>query len=111
MIHKLRIAVVSALLAGAGGCVEFSVGAAGVPFVVQGTATVIEFRGPCAVWVGDNGLTYHLFQSRFLDNELFDRVTTPGTTSRLVIATRTDLEVSCQTGTIVEVQDVLEILD
>lgn len=86
----------------------------GTPFVLQGTATVISTDGgPCAVWIGENGVTYHLFQDPLLDNDLFDQVTTSGTTSRLVIATRRDLEVSCQLeteGTIVEVDEILEVL-
>ena len=52
-----------------------------------------------------------MFQSPALDNESFDRITTPGVTSRLEIATRDDLEVACLIGTVVEVQDVLEIVE
>ena len=81
----------------------------GESFVLSGTAAVIDNDGPCLVWLGTNGITYHLFQGIDLDNEDFDRVTTPGVTSRLELATREDLEVSCQIGTIVEVQGVLEI--
>jgi hypothetical protein len=61
--------------------------------------------------VGENGTTYHLFQGADVSSEDFDRVTVPGTISRLVIAPRDDLEVAWQTGTIVEVRRVLEILD
>ena len=83
----------------------------GTPFILSGTATLLDSNGPCLVWVGDNGVTYHLFQGIGLDNDTFDRVTTPGTQSRLRLATRSDLVVTCQIGTIVEVQDVLEIVD
>ena len=84
----------------------------GAPFVVRGTATIVEVSGaPCLVWIGENGVTYHLFQDPLLDNESFDRITTPDTTSRLVIATRSDLVVACQVGTVVEVQEVLEIIE
>jgi hypothetical protein len=78
---------------------------------MKGTMTVINRGGPCAIWVGDNGVQYHLFQDPLLENELYDRVTTPGTVSRLVLATRADLEVVCQIGTIVQVRDVLEVED
>ncbi|MBU0718763.1 MAG: hypothetical protein KJ749_10980 [Planctomycetes bacterium] len=90
---------------------ELSLTAQGVSFVVSGTAAVVDSEGPCLVWMGENGRTYHLFQSPGLDNESFDRVTTPGVTSRLEIATRDDLEVACMIGTVVEVQDVLEIVE
>ncbi len=83
----------------------------GTPFVVQGTATVVDNDGACLVWIGENGVTYHLFQGPLLDNDLFDQITTPGVTSRLVLVTRSDLEVTCQMGTIVEVREVLEILN
>ena len=81
------------------------------PFVVRGTATVVDHDGPCPAWIGDNGVTYHLFQDPQLDNELFDRVTEPGTVSRLVLAERSDLELACRFGVLVEVQDVLEIIE
>ena len=84
----------------------------GRPFVISGTAAVEYVDGePCEVWVGDNGVTYHLFQDPRLDNETFDRITAPAVRSRLEIAGRSDLEVICQIGTIVEVQDVLEIAE
>jgi len=79
------------------------------PFVLRGTAAVVDNDGPCRVWYGENGIAYHLFQSRFVDSETFDRVIEPGTTARLVLAERGDLELACAFGTIVEVQDVLEI--
>ena len=99
----------------AGGCIQIPEDLVllptGTTFVVRGTAAVIDSGGPCPVWFGENGITYHLFQDPQLDNDIYDVVTTPGTTSRLVVATRADLLVSCQTGTIVEVQDVLEIVE
>ena len=100
-----------------GGCIsvelpeELSLTAEGASFVVSGTAAIVDVEGPCLVWVGENGGTYHLFQSPGLDNESFDRITTPGVTSRLEIATRDDLEVACLIGAVVEVQDVLEIVE
>ncbi len=81
----------------------------GEPFVMRGTAATIDVEGPCRVWLGDNGITYHLFQSVRLSNEDFDRIVTPGVTSRLQIATRNDLKVDCQTGDIVEVERVLDV--
>ena len=83
----------------------------GAPFIVSGTTAVIDNNGPCLVWMGDNGEVFHLFQGLGLDNETFDRVTTPGTRSRLQLGRRNDLTVSCQVGTIVEIQDVLEIIE
>ena len=80
-------------------------------FVARGTASVVEDEGLCILWAGENGLSYHLFQHPRLDNELFDRVTTPGTTSRLLLTSRPDLNFGCQLGEIVEVKDVFEILD
>jgi len=97
------------------GCInlpaEVSLLPTGTPFVIQGTSAVVDYEGPCPVWVGENGVTYHLFQDPLLNNETFDQVVTPGTTSRLVVVTRSDLVVSCEMGTIVEVQDVLQIFD
>ena len=84
---------------------------AGSSFVLRGTSAVVDGNEPCLVWLGETGTTYHLFQGIGLPNEDFDRVTVPGTSSRLVIAIRDDLEVGCQMGTIAEVQRVLEILD
>ena len=80
-------------------------------FVVRGTAAIADNDGPCPIWVGENGATYHLFQAPHLDNETFDYVTTPGTTSRLVLAVRDDIELECQFGTIAEIQSVLEIVE
>lgn len=82
----------------------------GTSFVLTGTSdSVATNDGPCLVWRGENGLTYHLFQDPRVSNENFDAVTTPGVTSRLELATRVDLEVVCDQGSIVEVLDVLEI--
>jgi len=83
----------------------------GTPFVVKGTATVLDNNGPCLAWIGENGITYHLFQTSSVDNATFDRITTPGVTSRLQLSTRTDLEVACKVGTIVEVLSVLEVVN
>lgn len=83
----------------------------GEPFIISGTAATVNRTGPCLVWYGENGFTYQLFQGARVANEDFDRVTTPGVTSRLEISTRSDLQVACQVGTIVEVQRVLEIVD
>lgn len=83
----------------------------GEGFVLRGTATILDRGGPCLVWVGENGVTYHLFQGTGVTNEDYDRVATPGVTSRLQLATRSDLEVVCEVGTIVEVERVLEIVD
>lgn len=108
----VMIALVFALSAG---CINIDIPAAsslfptGTSFVLQGTASTIDENGPCLVWLADNGLTYHLFQDPRVDNADFDAVTTPGVRSRLELATRADLEVDCQVGTIVEVQSVLEI--
>jgi len=104
------------------GCIEIILPEVDVPidftllngdaqFVVRGTAVVVESSGPCPAWIAENGVTYHLFQSPGLDNETFDRVTAPGTTSRLVLATRGDLELACQVGTIAQIMDVLEIVE
>jgi hypothetical protein len=83
----------------------------GEPYILSGTAAVIDRGGPCPVWLGENGTTYHLFQGGRVANEDFDRVRTPGVTSRLEIATRSDLYVDCQVGTIVEVERILEIVE
>ncbi|GJM27178.1 MAG: hypothetical protein DHS20C16_35930 [Phycisphaerae bacterium] len=85
--------------------------AEGSAFVVSGTTDVATVEGTtCNVWIGENGVIYHLFQSPQVDNGEFDEITTPGVTSRLLIATRSDLVVDCQIGTIVDVEDVLEIV-
>ncbi len=94
------------------GCLDLSNALpVGTPFVARGTTVVIEVAGePCRVWIAENGVTYHLFQDPLLSNEVFDQIMTPGTTARLVLTTRADLAVSCQVGTIVEVQESLEIV-
>ncbi len=85
--------------------------AEGSAFVISGTSDLANVDGnPCNVWIGDNGVIYHLFQSPQVDNGDYDQVTTPGVTSRLLVATRSDLVVDCQIGTIVDVEDVLEIV-
>ncbi len=91
--------------------IDFTLLGGGSQFVIGGTAAIVDDGGPCPVWIGDNGIVYHLFQDPILDNETFDRVTAPGTTSRLVLVIRGDLELACRFGTIAEVQDVLEIAD
>jgi len=118
MGHRLKTLVLGfTLLAVASGCsVELDVFpdalvVAGAPFVIRGTATVVDNDGPCLVWIAENSVTYHLFQDPRVDNETFDRITTPGVTSRLQIAVRTDLEVACRIGTIAEVRNVLEIVE
>jgi hypothetical protein len=84
---------------------------AGSSFVLKGTAQeVATDNGPCLAWLGENGEVYHLFQTVDVDSDEFDTVTTPGTTSRLEIGTRSDLTVACRIGTIVEVRDILEIV-
>jgi len=82
----------------------------GGPFVLTGTSEVIDRNGPCLVWQGDNGITYHLFQDPMLDSGLFDQVTTPGVTSRLELSVRTDLDVACRVGPTAEVMDVLDVI-
>ena len=83
----------------------------GTPFVVTGTATLLDNDGPCLAWVGENGVTYHLFQNARIENEVFDRIVRPGVTSRIEIATRTDIPLACAVGQIVEVQRVLGIVE
>jgi len=85
--------------------------ATGSPFIVSGTSVVLDNDGPCPAWVGDNGITYHLFQSSRIDNDVYDRITTAGVRSRLEIAVRTDLELACRVGTLAEVRNVLEIVE
>ena len=79
--------------------------------MVKGTSVVLDHKGPCLAWLGDNGITYHLFQNPRVENAVFDHITTPGVTSRLQLSTRNDLQVACQIGTIVEVLNVLEVVE
>ena len=118
MVCKRLLVVVIFVTIGVAGCVnvdvpeEVTLLPVGTPFVISGTAALEDVEGgPCLVWVADNGFVYHLFQDPSLENETFDRITTPGVRSRLELAARNDLDVACQIGTIVEVQDVLEIVD
>ena len=83
----------------------------GTPFVIRGTMTLADQNGACLVWHGENGVSYYLYQDALLDNNSFDRITTPGATSRLVVATRSDLTAPCTVDKIVQVQSVLEILE
>lgn len=104
-------------LLGAGACtINLDLGSdtlfpTGTSFVVRGTADLVEQGDDrCLVWLGENGVTYHLFQNSRVANDEFDLITTPGVTSRLELATRSDLTVDCRLGTIVEVQNILEIV-
>ncbi len=79
-------------------------------FIAQGTyeARSQLLGGTCLVWVEQSGVVYHLFQGQNVSNADFDRITTPGTTSRLQIFIRGDIPVGCEQGNAVEVQQVLE---
>ena len=91
--------------------VDFTLFGGGNSFVVRGTGGVVDNNGPCPVWFGENGVTYHLSQNPRLENEIFDRVSAPGITSRLVLVVREDLEFECAFGRTVEVVDVLEVVE
>ena len=97
------------------GCVDVNVPETllpvGTSFVAKGTAAIVDNDGPCLIWLAENGLAYYLYQDPSVDNDTFDRVTTPGANSRIEIAIRTDLIAPCLVDAIVEVQDVLEIVD
>lgn len=109
---RLRVLVAGSLAAVMWGCLsQNTLFVRGEPFIISGTADVVDRNGACAVWYGENGVTYHLFQGPRVQNADFDRVTTPGVRSRLEIATRSDLVVTCEYGTIVEVERVLEIME
>lgn len=115
-MRSVRLAALGALLVlTAPACVNVGIPgldnffARGDSFVLRGTAAVVDQGGACRVWLGENGLTYHLFQGPALQNDEFDRVVTAGVTSRLQLAVRQDLQVDCQRGDIVEVERVLEI--
>ncbi len=82
----------------------------GTPFVVQGTMTLGGPNGDCLVWQADNGQSYYLYQNALLDNNAFDQINTPGVTSRLVIAIRSDLPAGCRADKVAEVNQVLEVL-
>ena len=84
----------------------------GSSFIVKGTFEVRQQfgYGDCPVWVAETGILYHLFQGTGVANADFDQITTPGVTSRLRIATRSDLVVACQIGTSVVVDEVLQIV-
>ncbi len=82
----------------------------GSPFVMKGSAVLLDDDGPCLAWLGDDGNTYHLIQVQTMENELFDELIAPGTRSRLVLAKRSDLTVACQVGIVAEVQNVLEVI-
>lgn len=87
--------------------------AVGTPFIVKGTSTMRDVfgHGQCSVWVADTGILYHLFQGDTVSNADFDAVTVAGVTSRLRVAIRSDLEVACQQGQTVIVEDVLQIIN
>ena len=117
MLTRPLILLLAVLAISPAGCIDLSIPIAptlfptGTSFVVTGTAVLLDNDGPCLAWIGNNGVTYHLFQDARVANEDFDIVTTTGVTSRLLLASRADLIVTCQIGTIVEVQDVLEVVE
>lgn len=83
-------------------------------FIVKGTFENRELpwgAGTVGVWVDQTGVVYHLFQGEEIANEDFDRITTPGVTSRLQLTPRADLQVGNQIGTKVVVDEVLEIVN
>ena len=82
------------------------------PFLLKGTFMQIDRFGqrPCFAFEGDNGIFYHLFQDVNLDDDLFDMATTVGVRSRLLMEIRSDLEVTCELGPVVEVLEVREII-
>lgn len=82
------------------------------PFLLKGTFVQVERFGqpPCFAWEGDNGVFYHLFQDVNLDDASFDMATTVGVRSRLLIEIRSDLQVTCELGPVVEVLEVREII-
>jgi len=114
-LRKVMLSSVCALFSLVfGGCIDLG-GAAdllpvGTPFVVRGTMTV-GGNETCLRWQADNGVTYSLYQDALLDNTVFDRITTPGVTSRLVVATRSDLPAPCTVDRVVQVQEALEIVE
>lgn len=99
------------------GCIDFGLSFGplfpiGQPFVIKGVAEEIDTDSSLRlIWRGDNGITYHLFQSSLVPNGDFDKATTPGVTSRLLVVTRDDLAVDPKVGTIVEVRRILEIVE
>jgi hypothetical protein len=106
------IALVGAAMLASSGCglLPEDLLTAGTPFVVTGTAAIVDLDGgPCRIWEAENGETYHLYQGTALGNDAFDEIIVPGATSRLIIAHRSDLPLDCQFGTIVEVREVLEV--
>ncbi|HVP10415.1 MAG TPA: hypothetical protein VMV94_04410 [Phycisphaerae bacterium] len=82
----------------------------GSAFITQGTAQTRDAFafGPCLAWVDTTGAVYQLFQGENVSNADFDRVTTPGVTSRLKLTVRTDLIVGCRVGTTAVVDEVLQ---
>lgn len=127
MVRRVLATIAAATIMSVGGCISLSDSSllsTGAPFVMRGTAVILESGGTtglfglgaepgetCPAWLGENGVTYHLFQDPLLDNNSYDRITTPGVTSRLVLVPRGDLDLPCATGTIVEVEQVLEIVE
>jgi hypothetical protein len=94
-------------IGGGGGISLFPPGA----FVIRGRMDEATGMGmDCPVFRAETGINYHLFQTEAVENDVYDAVTTPGAVSRLVVQERSDLEIACQIGTIVEVQDVLELI-
>ncbi len=112
----LAVACMTIVGGGAAGCFDIvlpenvSLIDIGAPYVMRGSAVLLDDDGPCLAWLGDDGNTYHLIQVQTMENELFDELVTPGTRSRLVLATRDDLSVACQVGNVAEVQNVLEVI-
>jgi hypothetical protein len=94
-------------IGGGGGISLFPPGA----FVIRGRMDEATGYGiDCPVFRAETGINYQLFQTEAVENDVYDAVTTPGAISRLLVQERSDLEIACQIGTIVEVQDVLELI-
>ncbi len=80
------------------------------PYIVGGVMQVNAETRPCSLFLEDSGVPYLLFQGTSMTNEDFDSLFQDGARMRLEINRRSSLLTACEGGTIVEVQEILELI-
>ncbi len=79
-------------------------------FILNGKAEAALDAYTLPVWRGEDGQGFVLFQTVDLKNSDFNKIVTPGNTSRLLLVVRNDLAPLCQADVVpVEVKKILQI--
>lgn len=120
-LKRMAFAIAAVLCISTSACIDLSGLVAGLtgdtletaltgPYIVGGVMEVDAETRPCSLFREDSGVTYLLFQGTRMTNEDFDTLFQDGAWVRLEINRRNGLLTNCGGGTIVEVQEVLELI-